>query len=812
MDKELKLQRGLELQTEIAHYDFEYYVLDNPTISDKEYDRKLEEYAELEKEFPELKTPFSPTQRVGSEPLSKLEKYTHKTPLLSIDQKAKTIEALTKYYDDCGGEGTEVIIQPKYDGLTENVNYEPLKDTLLKSDIAYMEASIRLGERGSFLVNAATRGNGYIGELVTESVKTIKSVPLSIPYNGSLEVRGEGIIYYQDFVDKFMAEGYSNPRNLAAGTFRQLDPKLTAARKPDIVFYDIGQCDKEFANDIERLEFLKEQGFKVTPYKVVNNLNDLIDTCFSYFDGNIKIKNGFNVLDMPGNVTDIVCDGLVLKVSDLKLREELGMTSKGPKWAFAFKFKSLTAITYLSEVAYQVGRTGKITPVANFKEVNLGGANTKKATLNNEDYMKNIGPTPLEFITNYEIKDGELYITVNKKMYLVDDIKKVYAPNTLYGYYILHTSTCIPKCDTCFENDRNEFAVALNISEVEERFNMYSVDIKEINEYIEPEEYFYLQSNDCITIERSNDVIPSVIGINYLDRPVDENNNMVTEELVFPTHCPTCGTELEVIYPQRFCTNINCVDRLKGSITHYACRDAMDITGLGESIAEKFVDLGFLKSITDIYKLKDYEQNLIALDGFGKRKVQKLFDAIEATKTREFWRFLYSLGIEEVGKSTSKNLVKHFKSIDALINATEEELKSIEDIGDVATHSIISFFKNEKNMEVIQELREIGINMEDNTVAASNIFSGMSFVITGTLYKDEAKTEKIGRDAVKKIIEDNGGKDSSSVSKKTSVVIIGEDAGSKQEKALELVSKGNPIIILEGYNAFEDFLNKKTIR
>jgi len=325
------IKYGNELKRKIKEYDHAYYVLNNPIVSDAEYDRIYKEYENLESYIPELKTPDSPTQRVGAEPLSKLEKIKHKTPLLSIDQKAKSIEALTKFYQDCGGDGVEILIQPKADGLTGDVNYAPVgSDEFIK----FINPSTNINglEYGSYLTYGATRGNGYIGELITENIRTIKSIPLHIPFSGHLEVRGEIIISYKSFLNNFSDE-YSNPRNLASGTIRQLDSRLVAERKPDMVFFDVGQCDKEFKKDTERLEFLKSQGLRVMPTKIINNLKDLIDTCTSYYDGNIKIKDGFNVLSMKG-YPDIVCDGLVIKVNDLALREDLGMTSKGPKWAF----------------------------------------------------------------------------------------------------------------------------------------------------------------------------------------------------------------------------------------------------------------------------------------------------------------------------------------------------------------------------------------------------------------------------------------------------------------------------------------------
>lgn len=780
------IQYGNELKKKIREYDHAYYVLKHPLISDAEYDRIAKEYENLEKLYPELKTPDSPTQRVGAEPLSKLEKINHKTPLLSIDQKAKTIEALTKFYQDCGGDGVELLIQPKADGLTGNVNYAPTTSEEFQQ--VFANIVIPEGENGSFLINGATRGNGYTGELITENIRTIKSVPLKIPFDGHLEIRGEIIISYESFLKNFSDE-YSNPRNLAAGTIRQLDSRLVAERKPDIVFFDIGQCDKEFVKDTERLDFLKAQGFKVMPTKVVNNLQDLIDTCTSYFDGKIKIRDGFNVLDIDG-YPDMVCDGLVIKVNDLALREDLGMTAKGPKWAFAYKFKSLNAKTILRTINYQVGRTGKLTPVGNFDEVNLGGTRVTKSTLNNEDYLKTIGPTPPEVD---EIKmdgyNGTMTFEMDNQTHAIQRIVRYVSVDKKHTMFMVVTTA----------NQRIMFPERAELNTAfMKKLKFPNIEFKEIE--VEPS-HFYLKIGDSITIERSNDVIPRVIGINYLER-----NKEQVQDIEFPSICPTCGSELEVVYPQHFCPNIDCPDRLKGSIQHFASRDAMDIVGLGTSIVDTFVEKGYLKSLKDIFTLGKYREDILELEGFGEKKVDKLLEAIEECKTREFWRVLYALGIREVGKSMAKTLAKHFKSMEKLIEATDEELRQVEDVGDATIQEIYSFFSNPKNLEIIDFLEAQGLNMEDNTVTASDCFAGLTFVITGTLYKDG---NKIGRSDVQKIIEDNGGKVSGSVSKKTSVVVIGEDAGSKETKARDLVQKGTPIILLEGYEAFEKFLNSK---
>jgi len=458
--------------------------------------------------------------------------------------------------------------------------------------------------------------------------------------------------------------------------------------------------------------------------------------------------------------------------------------------SLSYKFKSLNAKTTLNQVIYQVGRTGKLTPVGIFNEVNLGGAKVTRATLNNIDYMKMLGPTPPD--VEEIIMDGfsgVISFELGNVKYIVQKIIKYVSTDNKHTMYKIVTTDnqCImfPK--------RSEFDAVFS-----KQLKFPNVEFKEVS--VDPS-YFYLKIGDSITIERSNDVIPRVIGINYLER-----NKEQTRDIEFPSLCPTCNSELEEIYPQHFCPNIDCPDRLKGSLQHFAQRDAMDIVGLGTSIIDLFVEKGYLKSLKDIYTLEKYKDEILKIEGFGEKRVEKLLEAIEESKGREFWRVLYGLGICEVGKSMAKTLAKHFKSMENLIEATDDELRNVEDVGDATIYEIKHFFSNAQNLEIIDFLEAQGLNMKDNTVSISDCFNGLTFVITGTLYKDGSK---IARDTVQKIIEDNGGKVSSSVSKKTSVVIIGEDAGSKEIKARDLVKKGIQIKLIEGYEAFEEFLNNK---
>ena len=672
----MSLNRGIELKELLRKYDVQYYTNGVSDISDAQYDRLYDEYVLLEQQYPELRTPDSPTQRVGGEPLAQFEKVTHRTPLLSINQKGQGADALSKWYKDMGGDGTRVIVQPKFDGITINSYYVD-----------------------GVLTEAASRGNGAVGELLTENVKTIRSTPLRINEVETLEVRGEALMGYHRFKEHYSNE-YSNPRNMVAGTMRQLDPRLVAERKPDIVYYDLGQNNLACQTDSEQLAYLKRLGFKTSPFVVVDNLEDLIQVCSSKLNGLIQEIGGFNILvNKEDTVTDFMCDGLVIKVDDLEKRKEIGMTSKGPKFMFAYKFTALNQETTLRQVDWQVGRTGRLTPVAIFDEVSLGGTTITRATLNNIDYIR-----------------------------------------------------------------------SLNLS-----------------------------INSRIIIERANDVIPRIIGLS------ETQTRDMKEEINVPSHCPICGGEVTEIYPQHFCLSDTCPSRIKGNIQHFVSRDAMNIMSLGESIVEIIVDKGWVKKPSDLYSLADYRENLLELEGFGPKKVDKLLESIQASKEVEAWRVLYGLSIPNVGRSMSKSLMSTFKSMDTLANASESELLGVDDVGEVTAKEIKEFFQNPLNQAELAHLKAAGLQLEVvvDESAGEQVFEGMTFVVTGTLQEK--------RNVYQNFIESLGGKVAGSVSKKTHVVLIGEDAGSKEKKARDLVAKGEPIVILEGHDEFVTYCASRNL-
>ena len=670
------LERGQELKTLIHQYDQAYYRDGISLITDAEYDRLYDEYVALEQQYPELLTPDSPTQRVGGELLEGFEKFTHLSPLLSIDQKSKSEVELRKWYQGVGGAGTRILIQPKLDGITINALYQ-----------------------AHYLNLAATRGNGYIGEVVTPLVKCIKSVPLRLPFEGQVEVRGEAIIPYGYF-KSHLAQESSNPRNLVAGTMRSLDTSVIKDRKPDIVFYDLGLCDQTFKTDTEQLDFLTEQGFKTAPYLVVDSEDALVEACFSKMQGQINEVDGFNVL----SGVDAVCDGLVLKVDDLAKRDVLGMTAKGPRFFFAFKFESLAAETTLKDVIFQVGRTGRITPVAVLDEVSLGGTVVGRATLNNIDFIKQLG-----------IKYGS-----------------------------------------------------------------------------------------TIVLERSNDVIPKVIGL-----ASDDAGDGASIEM--PNACPICGGSIKEVYPLHYCDNPQCPARIKGWLSLFVSRDALNMDGLGDSLIDLLVDNGWVTQPSDLFTLKEkHEADLLALKGFGKKKVAKIFSAIEQASNVEPWRVLYSLGISNVGRRMSRELMKRFKSIPAILEAADEELLSVPDLGPIVVATIKEAAKTFEATGELDRLKQylqfevVASNeAEESENQALNVLEGLTFVVTGTL--------KEKRDYYQTMIEQYGGKVSGSVSKKTSAVLVGTDAGSKEDKARSLIEAGAPITLLEGHDAFMSYIQDKGI-
>lgn len=690
-------KRIKELKQLIAKYDKQYYEEGVSEISDAEYDRLYDEYLGYESKYPELKEmDDAPTKRVGAGKeagtTTGLPKFTHKSPLLSIDQKSKDMESLKHFYEKCGGEKVDFIVEPKLDGITCNINYED-----------------------GLFVNAATRGNGYIGDLITNQFKnTDTKYPKFLNGLHSLEIRGEAIIPF-DYFSKHLANDYSNPRNAVAGIMRQIEAKDVKGKGVQVMFYDLGQTDDpSFGNnDIRNVNAITKYGFQSVPIEVARTWEDLREIVETKMHNRIQNVDGFNVLMEPG-FPQAVCDGLVIKVAEKKHRDEIGMSEKGPKWCFAYKFKPLQAETRINYIEWQVGKSGRVTPVAVFDEVSLGGTKITRATLNNYDYMQTM---PVE---NSDDDKG-------------------------------------------------------------------------------------LKIDDIILVERSNDVIPRVVAIKkrselvYPDAPEIKAMFQTRKETFnAPTVCPVCGEILREEYPLHFCINPLCSAQIKGKIEHYASRDAMNIVGLGEGIIDVLYKEGFLSDIPSIYSLALHQTELESLPKFGKRKVEKLIQSIEDTKHPELWQFIYALSIEGVGKKASKDLAQRYRSIDNFLQASLPELLSMDDFGEITGNIIVSTLHNPAILATIQKLREAGV--EPKAVEKQGeMFEGMTFVITGTLENP--------RKYYQDIIEKNGGKVAGSVSKKTSVVLIGADAGSKETKARNLVESGAMIILLDSEEKIKEFLN-----
>lgn len=648
---EEKKKRIAELVEIINKASYEYYLNDNPSITDQEYDDYYSELLRLEEAYPELKREDSPTIRVGGEALSKFEKVEHKTPMLSFDDIFNEDEIIA--FDERIRKSINnptYTVEPKMDGLSGSLIYEK-----------------------GLLVRVATRGNGLVGENITANGKTIKSIPLRIKKNIDIEVRGEIYMSKASF-EKANKERevngealFANPRNAAAGSVRQLDSKITAKRNLDFMAYFIpNPKDYGIKTQDESLKFLRELGF-VTNYKlntIASNAEEIIR--------DIKLLGEIRK-SLPYEI-----DGVVLKVNNLEDEDRLGYTARVPRWGIAYKFPAEEVLTTLKEIKFTVGRTGKITPNAIFSPVHVAGSLISKATLHNEDY-------------------------------------------------------CITK------------------------------DVR---------------VGDTISIRKAGDVIPEVV------RVLKERRNGTEKEFQMLEYCPICHTKIvrkdtEADY---YCPNEMCPARKIENIIHFASREAMNIDGLGESIIEDLYNENFITNITDIYDIDKYEEELMNLEGYGKKKIDNLKSAIKNSKNNSLERLIYGLGIRNVGAKTAKVLAKYYKTLDNLMTASYEELVNISDIGDIIAKSIISYFSNEDNKNIITKLKQLGVNttyINNSGYEEKDEFKGKTFVLTGSLVN-------ITRDKASEIIESLGGKVSSSVSSKTSVVVVGDSPGSKYDKALAL--------------------------
>ena len=652
-----KIARMKELINILDDLNFQYYTLDAPSMSDKEYDNIYDELVTLENETDTI-LENSPTQRVGGAVLDKFIKHKHLGRLWSLD-KSQSIEELRNWDD-------------RINKLIETYNEEHDKDESLPNPTYILEykfdgLTINLTYENGRLTQGATRGNGEIGEAILPQLKTIKNVPLTIPYeDGIIEVQGEGLMPLSalKMYNETALEPLKNARNAAAGALRNLDPKVTATRHLIAYTYNIGYSDNiTFKTHLDMMQFLKDNQFPVNDYlKEYFNIEDIIEEIHQVED-NLKSL-------------DILTDGLVIKINDMRTREALGFTQRFARWAIAYKFEAEEMTTRLLSVTWNVGRTGKVTPTAHLEPVNFAGVTVKRATLNNWD----------------------------------DILRK---------------------------------KVAIGCK---------------------------------VWIRRSNDVIPEIMGT------LNDCENK--EEIEKPQLCPACNSELHHEGVHLFCPNsLSCKPQLVSRIVHFTSRDAMNIEGLSEKTASQLYEELDLKNIAEIYELKYHE--LIELERFGPKKAQNLLDAIEASKDVVLDSFIYALGIPNVGKKTATELAENFKSLDAIMNATLEELVLIPDIGEIVATSIVEFFHDEKILKSIEKLISEGFKIhfeETEIIDSDSIFTGKTVVITGTI--ENYSRNKVG-DMVKKL----GGKVTGSVSKSTDIVIAGEKAGSKRDKAEALKIK-----------------------
>ena len=643
-------KRHQELVEILEKYSYEYYVLDNPSVSDAEYDDKLSELENLEKLFPELITRNSPTQRIIGQVLTGFNKIHHKYQMLSLGDVFNLEELRIwdrKLCENLNVKNVTYNAEMKIDGLAMSLVYEN-------------------GE----LLYCATRGDGTTGEDVTTNVLTIPSIPTHIKIKERVEIRGEVYMPKASFIELNKARKeageplFANARNAAAGSIRNLDSNVAKSRKLDAWWYYLEEPEKfNVKTQAEALDFIESLGFKVNPErKVLSNFEEIN----KYVEEYNKKRNS-----LPYDI-----DGIVLKVNDFSLYEEIGYTAKTPKWAIAYKFPPEEVITKLKDIIYTVGRTGKITPNAVLEPVKVAGSTVQRATLHNEDF----------------IKDKDLMV------------------------------------------------------------------------------------GDYVILRKAGDIIPEVVTPVYARR----DGSQVPFKMI--TNCPDCGSELVKIEAMHFCLNKNCPSRKIESLIHFASKDAMDIEGMGDKVCEQFFAEKFIQSIPDIYRLANFKENIIQIEGWSYKSTESLLEAIENSKKKSLEKLLFGLGIKEVGEKMAKVLARFYKNIDRLMNESEENLLKISDIGEVCAASIYKYFHDEENIKLIEELKQLGLNMNylgSETINENNYFYNKKIVLTGTL-------SKYGRKEATEILENLGAHVSSSVSKVTDLVIYGEEAGSKLDKANKL--------------------------
>ncbi len=652
-----------KLRKAIRYHNYLYYIKNNPVISDAEYDELFETLLKLEEAWPGLKSHSSPTQKVGGAPVDELETVTHPFPMLSL-QSTREKDTIRNFDRTCreelGKDKVTYTAEPKYDGLAIELIYE-----------------------NGNLVRAATRGDGERGDNVTENVKTVNEVPLQLIKSSENEIPERLVVHGEVYIrkDEFekyneqriaeQEEPFANPRNAAAGSLRQLDPKETAKRPLHIFFYGLANAPElGFDGHFNSLEVLPTWGLRINKEK--NRKIEGVEDLLHYHEKLEKERE-----ELPYEI-----DGVVFKVNDLKARERLGTRTSNPRWAIAYKFEPQRRTTKLKDVKFQVGRTGKITPVALLEPVQIGGVEVKRASLHNQS----------------------------------------------------------------------------------------EIDAKDI------------RVGDTVLIERAGDVIP------YVVKPIKNNRDRSEEKIQMPKNCPVCDTEIIMSddKKQAKCPNLSCPAQLRGRLTHYASRQAMDIEGLGGKVAEQLIDEGLIKRISDLYKLT--KEELIDLERFAEKSADNLITEINESKNTTLPRFLYALGIPLVGQHIAEVLAEHFENLEAIENAAEGELENIHEIGPEVTRSVTQFFAHKENQKVLTELKEAGFKIENPYAGQQEKpLEGLKFVFTGAL-------DSFTRDEAKKAVQRLGGRATSSVSSETDYIVAGKDPGSKLEKArdegVEILDEG----------------------
>ncbi|WP_221568297.1 NAD-dependent DNA ligase LigA [Alkalihalobacillus sp. TS-13] len=641
-----------ELSNLLNQYNYEYHVLDKPSVPDAEYDQKLHELIKLEQEFPQFRTEHSPTQRVGGEPLDAFRKVEHQSPMLSLgnafnEQDLRDFDRRVR--DGVGGK-VQYVCELKIDGLAVSLLYE----------------------NGRF-VRGATRGDGTIGEDITNNLKTIRSIPLRLKEDATLEVRGEAFMPKASFErlnearEKEGVEVFANPRNAAAGSLRQLDPKIASRRNLDIFVYGAGNYEgRNVESHSESLDYLEELGFKTNPeWKRCETIDEVIE----YVNGWVERRPDLNY----------EIDGIVIKVDSLDQQDELGTTVKSPRWAVAYKFPAEEVVTRLEDIELTVGRTGVVTPTAILEPVQVAGTTVKRASLHNEDLIR-----------EKDIKIG-----------------------------------------------------------------------------------------DYVIVKKAGDIIPEVVNV------IEEKRTGEEQDFHMPTHCPECESELVRIEDEVAlrCINPKCPAQIREGLIHFVSRNAMNIDGLGEKVITQLFNENLIKDVADLYELK--REELLQLERMGEKSVDNLLKAIEASKDNSLEKLLFGLGIRNVGAKAARTLAEYFEKMENLQKATREDITSIHEFGEIIADSVVVYFEKPEVTQLLDHLREVGVNMEykglkrSETENIDSPFSGKTIVLTGKLLQ-------LSRNEAKAEIEKLGGKVTGSVSKNTDLIIAGEDAGSKLTKAEKL--------------------------